>query len=86
MEKNLLKQKNLTALDKLFIMTVLQYDEFKIPCTLTSQDFASALGVSRKSILDVIAKLEEMDYIRCKVVAPTRQTTLTDRLYNLLDN
>jgi DNA-binding MarR family transcriptional regulator len=85
MEKNLLKQKNLTALDKLFIMTVLEYDEYRIPCTLTSQDFATALGVTRKSILDVIAKLEEMDYIRCKVVAPTRHTKITDRLYNLLD-
>lgn len=84
MEKKLLRMKNLTGLDKLFIMKVMEYEDLRLPCNLTSQEYAYELGVTRKAILDTIAKLEELDFIRCKVVAPTRTTTITDRLYNLI--
>lgn len=85
MEKKLLKMRNITALEKLFITLVLEYEDLSLPCQLTSQEFATELGVSRKSILDAIAKLEEIDYIQCRVVAPHRTTKITDRLYNLID-
>jgi hypothetical protein len=85
MNKNLLKIKKLTALDKLFILKVLEFEHLNIPCSLTSQEFATALGVSRKSILNTIYKLEELDFIYCIVVAPTRTTILTSRLHKLIN-
>lgn len=84
MEK-LLKLKSLDALDKLFILQVMSYDGLPIDCKMTSQEFAITLGTTRKKILDVIAKLEEMDYIKCKVVAPHRTTKITQRLYDLIN-
>ena len=84
MEK-LLKLKSLEALDKLFIMHVLSYDELPLDCYQTSQEFATALGTTRKKILDTIAKLEEMDYIKCKISAPTRTTKITQRLRELIN-
>lgn len=83
--KKLLKLKTLTPLDKLFILEVMNYEKMKLPCNLTSQDFATALGTTRKNILNAIEKLIEMDYIKCKVVAPHRTTTITERLYNIIN-
>jgi hypothetical protein len=53
---------------------------------MTSQDIANSIGLSRKITLDSIQKLEELDYITCKVEGAfrMRKTKLTQRLLNLI--
>jgi Mn-dependent DtxR family transcriptional regulator len=83
--KKLLKLKELNPTDKLVILTIqdnLMFNE----CRMTSQDIANAIGLSRKITLDSIQKLEELDYITCKVEGAfrMRKTKLTQRLTNLI--
>jgi Mn-dependent DtxR family transcriptional regulator len=83
--KKLLTLKELNPTDKLVILTIqdnLMFNE----CLMTSQDIANAIGLSRKITLDSIQKLEELDYITCKVEGAfrMRKTKLTQRLLNLI--
>jgi Mn-dependent DtxR family transcriptional regulator len=83
--KKLLKLKELNPTDKLVILTIqdnLMFNE----CLMTSQDIANSIGLSRKITLDSIQKLEELDYITCKVEGAfrMRKTKLTQRLLNLI--
>lgn len=85
--KNLLKQKDLNSNDKIIIITIndnLIFNE----CLMTSNEIASATGLSRKKVIDSLDKLVEMDYIKCKVQGEyrSRKTTFTNRLNNLIDN
>jgi len=83
--KNLLKLKELTPIDKLVIITIQDNTVFD-ECIMTSQDIANSIGLSRKKTLDSIQKLEELDYITCKVEASfrSRKTKITQRLLNLI--
>jgi Mn-dependent DtxR family transcriptional regulator len=83
--KKLLKLKELNPTDKLVILTIqdnLMFNE----CLMTSQDISNSIGLSRKITLDSIQKLEELDYITCKVEGAfrMRKTKLTQRLLNLI--
>lgn len=84
--KKLLKLKELNPTDKLVILTI-QENLFYGECLMTSQDIAASIGLSRKITLDSIQKLEELDYITCKVDGAYRQrkTKLTQRLLNLIE-
>ena len=84
MNKRLLKNKELTSLEKLIIMLVMDTERLMIPFNLTSQEIGIELGVSRKKVLDALNRLQELDYIKCKVQAPTRYTKLTDRLKTMI--
>lgn len=81
----LLALRELAAIDKLVILAVIENTIFG-ECRLTSQDIATAIGSTRKVTLDSIQKLEEMDYITCKVEGAyrLRKTKLTQRLINLI--
>jgi DNA-binding MarR family transcriptional regulator len=83
--KKLLKLKELNPTDKLVILTI-QDNLFFNECNLTSQEIATSIGLTRKVTLDSIQKLEEMDYITCKVDGAYRRrvTKLTQRLENLI--
>lgn len=83
--KNLLKLKELTPIDKLVIITI-QENLFFGECKLTSQEIANSIGLSRKITLDSIQKLEELDYVTCKVEGQfrSRKTKITTRLQNLI--
>jgi CTP-dependent riboflavin kinase len=83
--KKLLKLKELNPTDKLVILTI-QENLFFNECNLTSQEIATSIGLSRKITLDSIQKLEELDYITCKVEGAfrMRKTKLTQRLENLI--
>ena len=83
--KKLLKLKELNPTDKLVILTI-QDNLFFNECNLTSQEIATSIGLSRKITLDSIQKLEELDYITCKVEGAfrMRKTKLTQRLENLI--
>ena len=83
--KELLKLKELSPIDKLVIITI-QENLFFGECNLTSQEIAISIGLSRKVTLDSIQKLEELDYITCKVQGDfrSRKTKITQRLTNLL--
>lgn len=83
--KELLKLKELTPVDKLVIITIQDNTVFN-ECIMTSQEIANSIGLSRKKTLDSIQKLEELDYITCKVEGQfrSRKTKLTQRLLNLI--
>lgn len=83
--KKLLTLRELTPTDKLVILTIQDNTVFN-ECRLTSQDIATAIGLTRKVTLDSIQKLEELDYITCKVQGEYRLriTKLTQRLNNLI--
>jgi hypothetical protein len=83
--KKLLKLKELNPTDKLVILTI-QDNLFFNECNLTSQEIATSIGLSRKITLDSIQKLEELDYITCKVDGAfrSRKTKITQRLQNLI--
>ena len=83
--KKLLTLKELTPTDKLVIIT-LQENMFFGECKMTSQEIATSIGLSRKLTLNSIQKLEELDYITCKVEGAfrSRTTKLTQRLNNLI--
>jgi len=83
--KKLLKLKELNPTDKLVILTI-QENLFFNECNLTSQEIATSIGLSRKITLDSIQKLEELDYITCKVDGAfrSRKTKITQRLQNLI--
>ena len=82
----LLKQKDLSANDKIIIITIFDNMIFG-ECTLTSQDIANATGLSRKKVINNLDKLIEMDYIKCIVKGEfrSRKTIPTLRLLNLLN-
>lgn len=81
----LLALRELQAIDKLIILAIIENSVFD-ECRLTSQEIATAIGSTRKITLDSIQKLEEMDYITCKVEGAfrMRKTKLTQRLTNLI--
>jgi len=83
--KKLLTLKELNPTDKLVIITI-QENLFFGECNLTSQEIATSIGLSRKITLDSIQKLEELDYITCKVEGAfrSRKTKITQRLNNLI--
>lgn len=83
--KKLLKLKELNPIDKLVILTIQENSMFG-ECIMTSQDIANSIGLSRKVTLDSFQKLEEMDYITCKVDGAYRRriTKITQRLQNLI--
>jgi len=83
--KNLLKLKELTPIDKLVIITIQDNTVFD-ECLMTSQDIANSIGLSRKKTLDSIQKLEELDYLTCKIEGQfrSRKTRITQRLLNLI--
>jgi DNA-binding transcriptional regulator LsrR (DeoR family) len=83
--KNLLKQKDLSANDKIIILTI-NDNLFFNECSLTSNEIASATGISRKKVIDSLDKLVEMNFINCKINGAfrSRTTTLTQRLQNLI--
>jgi GTP-sensing pleiotropic transcriptional regulator CodY len=83
--KKLLTLKELSPIDKLVIITI-QENLFFGECNLTSQEIATSIGLSRKVTLDAIQKLEELDYLTCKVEGAfrSRKTKITQRLLNLI--
>ena len=83
--KKLLTLKELTPTDKLVIITIQDNLVFG-ECLMTSQEIANSIGLSRKKTLDSIQKLEELDYLICKVEGAfrSRKTKLTQRLNNLI--
>jgi len=83
--QKLLALRELAPIDKLVILTVIDNTVFG-DCRMTSQDIATSIGMTRKLTLDSIQKLEEMDYIECKVEGAyrMRKTKITQRLSNLI--
>ena len=81
----LLALRELAPIDKLVILAVIDNTIFN-ECRLTSQDIATAIGLSRKKVIDTLDKLCELDYITCKVEGAyrLRKTKLTQRLLNLI--
>jgi len=84
-QTKLLSLRELTPTDKIILMVIIDNYIFN-QCTLTSQDLATASGLTRKVTLDSIQKLEEMDYITCKVDGAYRRriSKITTRLQNLI--
>lgn len=83
--KNLLKRKDLTPVDKLIIIYLIDWPTI-MPCNLTSQLMANELGLKRKEVLNSFDKLQEMDFITCKVEPRRRITKITPRLKQLIEN
>jgi Mn-dependent DtxR family transcriptional regulator len=81
----LLSLREINPTDKIILMVIIDNTIFN-QCIMTSQDIATAAGLSRKVTLDSIQKLEEMDYLTCKVDGSYRRrvTKLTPRLLNLI--
>jgi len=81
----LLSLREINPTDKIILMVIIDNTIFN-QCTMTSQDISTAAGLTRKLTLDSIQKLEEMDYITCKVDGSYRRrlTKLTQRLENLI--
>ena len=84
--KNLLIQKDINSNDKIIILTI-NDNLFFNECKMTSNEIASATGISRKKVIDSLDKLQEMDMLKCKVQGQfrSRTTTLTQRLQNLIN-
>lgn len=84
-QTKLLSLRELTPTDKIILMVIIDNYIFN-QCTLTSQDLATAAGLTRKVTLDSIQKLEEMDYLECKVDGQYRRriSKITTRLQNLI--
>jgi transcription initiation factor IIE alpha subunit len=83
--KNLLKLKELKPLDKIVMLCVIENMVFN-ECRMTSCEIAHATATTKKQTLDSLAKLEELDFIKCKVEGKyrTRITTITNRFNNLI--
>jgi DNA-binding Lrp family transcriptional regulator len=81
----LLALRELDPTDKIILMVIIDNYIFN-QCVMTSQDISNAAGLTRKVTLDSIQKLEEMDYITCKVDGAYRRriTKITQRLQNLI--
>jgi transcription initiation factor IIE alpha subunit len=80
----LLKLKDLTPQDKI-VLLVINENTLWGQCIMTSAELATAAGLTRKKVLDILIKLEELDFIQCKVEGNfrSRSTKLTQRLINI---
>lgn len=84
--KNLLKLKELKPLDKIVMLCIIENTVFN-ECRMTSIEIAYATSLTKKQTLDSLTKLEELDFIKCKIDGKFRQriTTITKRFNNLMD-
>lgn len=86
METKLLALRELNATDKIILLVIINNTIWS-ECIMTSQEIANATGLTRKVTLNSIQKLEEMDYITCKVDGEYRKriTKITKRLNNIIN-
>lgn len=84
--KKLLSLPTLKPIDKIVLLCIIENMVFN-QCLMTSQEIATAIGETRKLTLNSIQKLEELDYIKCKVDGKFRErkTIITKRLNNLIN-
>lgn len=64
--QKLLALRELTPIEKLVMLALIDKTIFG-ESSLTSKDIATAIGSTRRVAMETIQKLEEMDYITCKV-------------------
>lgn len=83
--KNLLKSKDLTPLEKLFILDI-QANSILFPYRKTSAEIAKDLGTTRKTILSMIENLQLKGYIITTVSAPIRTTKLTQKTIIIIND
>lgn len=83
--QKLLALRELNPTDKIILLVINENTVWN-QCIMTSQEIANAAALTRKITLDSIQKLEELDFITCKVEGSYRRrvTKITQRLQNLL--
>jgi transcription initiation factor IIE alpha subunit len=83
--QKLLALRELNPTDKIILLVINENTVWN-QCIMTSQEIANAAALTRKVTLDSIQKLEELDFITCKVEGAYRKriTKITQRLTNLI--
>jgi hypothetical protein len=83
--QKLLALRELNPTDKIILLVINENTVWN-QCIMTSQEIANAAALTRKVTLDSIQKLEELDFITCKVEGAYRRriTKITQRLTNLI--
>jgi len=80
----LLAQKDISPLGKLIILDICEFPSI-MTYKKTSQEIALSLGVKRKSVLNELDKLQEMNLITCKILPRVRVSKITNKLKEMID-
>lgn len=83
--ETILKQKNLTAIEKLILIDMQLFPEILIYNKM-SADIASSIGIKQKDIKIALNTLEEKGVIITKVGYRTRSTQFTNEFKKILIN
>lgn len=81
--EQILRQKNLTAIEKLILIDMQLFPEPLIYNKM-SAEIASSIGVKQKDVKLALNTLEEKGVIRTKVGYRTRSTQFTNEFKNIL--
>ena len=82
---NLLKQKDISPLGKLFILHLNEVPSY-IPYNCTSNEIAKMIGSTRTAVLIMLESAQINGYITSQIKAPIRITKLTKKALDLLNN
>lgn len=76
----------ITPLQKLVLVIIIERTvaPMNIGCDYTAGEMGKLLGVTRKTILDELDNLVELDYIVTNVMDRTRSTMITPRFKKLI--
>lgn len=83
--EQILKQKDLTAIEKLILIDMKLFPEILIYNKM-SAEIASSIGIKQKDVKIAINTLEEKGVIKTKVGYRTRSTQFTNEFKNILKN
>jgi DNA-binding MarR family transcriptional regulator len=82
--KNLLSQKDLTAIEKLILIDMMLFPQMLIYNKM-SAEIASSIGVKQKDVKIALNTLEEKGVIKTKIGYRTRSTQLTQEFKKIIN-